>query len=311
MDWYYILLIIILSIFVLLSLACFICFLIVFYIGKKKIYKEEEYDIPMGKDYIIHKDLLISWMKEVRKMPYVSFETTSFDGLKLHAKYYDCGGDVIEIMFHGYRGNSERDLCGGIKRAFALKHNVLLVDQRASSLSDGHITTFGIKERKDCVTWANLISEKFGKNIKIILTGVSMGAATVIMASELDLPSNVIGVLADCSYSSPKQIIKKIIKQIKLPTFIFYPLIKIGAKIFGDFDLEEASPIEAIKNAKVPIILFHGTVDKMCPYQMSEELYNANPKNNKLILIENAGHCLCYLIESELYLNSMKEFFGQ
>lgn len=309
MPWYYILLIILLSLFILISLASFICFLIVFYIGKKKIYKENEYDIPRGKDYLIHKESLISWMKEVRNLPFKSFETTSFDGLKLHAKYYECGGDVIEIMFHGYRGNSERDLCGGIKRAFALKHNVLLVDQRASSLSDGHVTTFGIKERKDCVTWAKFVSEKFDNDVKIILTGVSMGAATVIMASELDLPENVIGVLADCPYSSPKEIINKIIRQIKLPTFIFYPLIKMGAKIFGDFDLEEASPIEAIKNAKVPIILFHGTEDKMCPYQMSEDLYNANPNKNKLVLIEKAGHCLCYMIESELYLKSMKEFF--
>ena len=309
MPWYYILLLILLSLFVLVLLSSFICFLIVFFIGKKKIYKDNEYDIPRGKEYLKYKDLLISWMKEARQIPYQSFETTSFDGLKLHAKYYDCGSDVIEIMFHGYRGNSERDLCGGIRRAFALNHNVLLVDQRASSLSDGHVTTFGIKERKDCVTWANLAAEKFGKDKKIILTGVSMGASTVIMASELDLPDNVVGVLADCPYTSPKEIIIKILRQIKFPVFIFYPLIKIGAKIYGNFNLEEASPIEAIKNAKIPIILFHGTTDKMCPYQMSEELYKTNPDNNKLILIENAGHCLGYLIESELYLNSMMDFF--
>ena len=311
MPWYYIALIILLSLFVLVSLVCFMCFVLTFYVGKKKIYKEDEYDIPQGKDYLVHKELLLKWMKEARSLPYTSMETTSFDGLKLYAKYYDCHSKVIEIMFHGYRGNSERDLCGGIRRAFALNHNVLLVDQRASSLSDGHVITFGIKERKDCLTWAKLVSEKFGPDYKIILTGVSMGAATVIMASELDLPSNVVGVLADCSYSSPKEIIKKVLRQIKFPTFIFYPLIKIGAKLFGDFDLEEASPIEAIKNAKVPVILFHGTEDKMCPYQMSVELNEANPNNTKLILIEKAGHCLGYLIESELYLNSMREFFDE
>ena len=309
MPWYYILTILLLSLFVLISIASLICFIIVFYVVKKKIYQENEYDIPQGKDYLVFKELLISWMKETRKMPYKSFETTSFDGLKLHAKYYDCGGDVIEIMFHGYRGNAERDLCGGIKRAFSLKHNVLLVDQRASSLSDGHVITFGIKERKDCQTWANLVAEQFGKDIKIILTGVSMGAATVIMASELELPDNVIGILADCGYTSPKEIIKKVVKEIKLPTCIFYPLIKLGARIFGNFDLEEASPIEAIKNTKIPIILFHGTEDKMCPYYMSEELYKANP-NNKLVLIEKSGHCLCYIIDPELYLNEMKNFFN-
>ena len=311
MPWYYNLLIVVSSLLAFILLASFICFMLTFYIGKKKIYKNDEYDIPQGKEYLPYKDLLIKWMKEARKLPYTSLETTSFDGLKLHAKFYDCGSKTIEIMFHGYKGNSERDLCGGIRRAFALNHSVVLVDQRASSLSDGHVTTFGIKERKDCLTWAKLVSEKFGPDYKIILTGVSMGAATVIMASELDIPENVIGVLADCSYSSPKEVIKKVLRQIKLPTSIFYPLLYLGARIFGKFNLEEASPIEAIKNAKVPVILFHGTDDQMCPYEMSIQLNNANPNNSKLILIDKAGHCLGYLINSELYLNSMKEFFNE
>ena len=313
MQWYHILIIIIISIILLTLLSSFVCFMIVFYISNKnkRPYKEDEYDIPAGEEYLPHKDLLISWMKDVRGMKYEKAHTTSFDNLNLYGKYYDCGGDIIEIMFHGYRGNSERDLCGGIKRAFALNHNVLLVDQRASMQSDGNVTTFGIKERFDCLTWAKYVNEHFGQNKKIILTGVSMGAATVMMASELDLPGNVIGILADCGYTSPKEVIKKIIKQIKLPTFIFYPLIYLGAKLFGKFDLEEASPIEAIKNAKVPVIIFHGTEDKLVPVYMANELHAINPEINKVVIIEKAGHCLGYLFEPELYLKSMKEFFNE
>ena len=312
MEWYHILIIVVLSVILLIFLASLICFYIVFYISKKskKPYKENEYDIPLGNDYLPHKDLLISWMKEVRVMKYEKEHITSFDNLNLYGKYYDCGGDTIEIMFHGYRGNAERDLCGGIKRAFALNHNVLLVDQRASMESDGHVTTFGINERIDCLMWAKYVSEKYSDK-KIILTGVSMGAATVMMASELDLPEQVIGVLADCGYTSPKEVIKKIIKQIKLPTFIFYPLIKLGARIFGGFNLEAASPIEAIKNAKVPVIIFHGTEDKLVPVYMANELHSINPDRNKVVIIEKAGHCLGYLFEPELYLKSMKEFFNE
>ena len=311
MPWYYILLIVLGALLALILLTSYICFYITFYISKKdkKIYGKDEYEIPPGKDYLKHKDLLTQWMKEARLIPYETVKITSFDNLNLYGKFYDCGGEILEIMFHGYRGNSERDLCGGIRRAFALNHNVLLVDQRASSLSDGHVTTFGINERHDCLSWINFAVNKFGDKYKIILTGVSMGAATVIMASEFDLPKQVIGVLADCSYTSPKEVIKKVIKQIKLPTFIFYPFIYLGARIFGKFNLEEASPIEAIKNAKVPIIIFHGTEDKLVPAYMAEELYKANPKNNKIIMIEGAGHCLGYLIKPEYYLNCMKEFF--
>ena len=145
MPWYYILLIVVSSLLALIILASFICFMLTFYIGKKKIYKDDEYDIPQGKEYLPYKDLLIKWMKEARKLPYTSLETTSFDGLKLHAKFYDCGSKTIEIMFHGYRGRAMRDLCGGIIRAFAVGRNVLLIDQRTSCGSGGHVITFGIK----------------------------------------------------------------------------------------------------------------------------------------------------------------------
>ena len=281
-----------------------------FYIGKKKIYEKDEYDIPQGKTFEPYRDLMIKWQKEMREFPYKQIQITSFDNLKLYGKYFECGkGNVLEIMFHGYRGSAERDLSGGIKRAFALNHNVLLVDQRAASLSDGHTITFGVNERHDCMSWVKYVIENFDPDTKIILTGVSMGAATVILASEMDLPKNVIGVLADCSYSTQKDVIKKFVREMKLPANIFYLFIKLGARIYGRFNIDERSPLEAIKNAKVPVILFHGTTDEIVPYEMSIELYNANPVNNKLVLIENSGHCLCYLIEPELYLNSMREFF--
>ena len=313
MEWYYILLIILSSLIVLTLLTSYICFYIVFYITKKekRPYKEDEYDIPPGDEYQEHKELLTQWMKDIRKVPYKTACIKSYDNLKLYGKYYDCGGDTIEIMFHGYRGNAERDLCGGVRRAFALNHNVLLVDQRASKLSDGHITTFGIKERFDCLSWVDYVIKTFGDDIKIILTGVSMGAATVIMASEFDLPKNVIGVLADCSYTSPKEVIKKVIKQLKLPPAIFYPIIYLGAKLFGGFNLEASSPIKAIKNAKVPVIIFHGSTDNLVPAYMGKELYDVNPTVNKLVVIEGAGHCLGYVVEPESYLKSMDEFFSK
>ena len=234
----------------------------------------------------------------------------NFDNLTLHGKYYPCGDSkIIEIMFHGYRGSAERDLCGGIKRAFAINHSVLIVDQRAASHSDGHTISFGINERHDCISWLKYVNENFDKDVKIILAGVSMGAATVILASEMDLSDNVIGVLADCSYSTQKDVIKKFIKDMKLPPNLFYPFIKLGARLFGRFNIEERSPLEAIKNAKVPVLLFHGTSDTLVPAAMSEELHNANKNASKLVFIPNAGHCLCYLIEPELYLETMKEFF--
>ena len=136
-----------------------------------------------------------------------------------------------------------------------------------------------------------------------------MGAATVLMASNLDLPSNVIGILADCGYDSPKNIIIKYINDLHLPAKIFYPFVKLGALIFGHFNIEKASPIESVKEAKVPIIFIHGEKDTFVPCSMSEKLYKECISRKQLTIIKNAEHGISYLFEPETYVSALKEFF--
>ena len=226
MQWYDILILIIVITLLIILLTSYICYLMTFYVGKKKIYQIDEYDIPPGEEYAPYKDMMTLWQKEMRELPHENVQITSFDNLTLHGKYYPCGDSkIIEIMFHGYKGSAERDLCGGIKRAFSINHNVLLVDQRAASRSDGHTISFGVNERHDCMSWLKYVTDHFDKDMKVILTGVSMGAATVILASEMELSNNVIGVLADCSYSTQKDVIKKFIKPSLKDMNIFKKLL--------------------------------------------------------------------------------------
>ena len=240
--------------------------------------------IPEGKQYEKYRPSILKDIENADSMEYINYEIKSFDNLTLKARYYEYEkGAPIEIMIHGYKGNSRRDMSSGIKRAFACHRNALLIDQRASGNSDGRIITFGIKESKDCLSWINFVINTFGKDCKIILTGISMGAATVMNASQYVLPKNVIGVLADCGFDSAANIIKKTIKEMKLPQKVFYPFVKLSAKIFGRFNLEETSPIEAVKNAKVPIIFMHGTDDKMVPCEMSINLYENCNNIKKLV----------------------------
>ena len=116
----------------------YICFRIAFYTSRKEIYGE--FDIPKGKIYEPYRDIMIKWMKEVKGSEKENFTIKSFDGLNLTAKYYECKkGAPIELMLHGYRGNAQRDLCGGVQRCFSLGHNAFIVDQRACGNSEGHI----------------------------------------------------------------------------------------------------------------------------------------------------------------------------
>jgi fermentation-respiration switch protein FrsA (DUF1100 family) len=213
----------------------------------------------------------------------------------------------MEIMFHGYRGNAERDLCGGVARAFALGHNVLIVDHRASGTSDGHVISFGINEKKDCLRWLDFALEHYGKDRKIMLTGISMGAATVMMAGGCDLPENVVYILADCGYSSPREIIRKVIRDMKLPMML-YPFIRLGAILFGRFDPEECSPIEAVTRCRVPLILIHGEADDFVPCEMSRKVFDACASQKKFVTIPGAGHGLAFPTDKEGYLKALADF---
>lgn len=290
-------------------LTSFICFMKVFYSPKRKILGPDEYEMLEGEIYEPYHESMRGWMKQLREMPHGKFEIKSFDGLTLRGKYFETKeGAPIELMFHGYKGNAERDLCGGVFRAFALGHNALIIDHRASGTSEGNVITFGVNEYKDCLRWVDFAINQFGADIELILTGISMGAATVMTAAGFNLPKNVKFVLADCGYSTAKDIIKKVIRDMKLPDNILYPFVKLGAKIFGNFDLEEVSPLESMKKCKVPVIFYHGDTDDFVPCEMSRELYDACTNKKRIEIISGAGHGLCYPKSKEQYLNAAREF---
>ena len=131
------------------------------------------------------------------------------------------------------------------------------------------------------------------------------------MAAGKELPKNVVGVLADCGFSSPKKIIKKCAGDLKLPANLLYPFIKLGAKLYGHFDLEEYTPLEAMKTCKLPVIFFHGETDDFVPCDMSRETYTACKSPKRLVTVPKAGHGLVYLVDNDLYFKSVIEFFSE
>ena len=294
----------------LLTLAIsYYCYRRVFFSPPRKPMAADEYEIPPGKIYEVYRDKMVNWMKETRAMPCERVSITSFDGLALRGRYYEYAkGAPVEILFHGYQGTSERDLCGGVQRCFALGRNALLVDQRASGESDGHIITFGIFERKDCLQWIDFLIEKLGKDTKVLLGGVSMGAATVLMTAGETLPENVVCALGDCGYSSAKEIIQKIVKDMRLPPKLVYPFIRLGARLFGHFNLEETSPVQAMETCKIPVILLHGDEDAFVPFEMSEKIYAACKTAKRLVTVQGAGHGLAFPKDEAGYIAALREF---
>lgn len=294
-------------------IIAYICYRMAFYEADRVENTDENHiEMPDGEIYEEFREKIQKWTFETRKLPCEEVSITSFDGLKLVGKFYEYEkGAPMEIMFHGYRGCAERDLSGGVQRCFKLKRSALIVEQRASGKSEGNVITFGINEHRDAILWAQFAAKHYGPDVKIILTGISMGAATVLMTADKTLPENVIGILADCGYTSAEDIIKIVIKQMKLPPKLAYPFVKLGARIYGHFNLDEDSPIKSVKNAKLPIIYYHGEGDDFVPCYMSRKNFDATPTRKTLITVENAGHGLSYPKDPERYFSTLDEFFKE
>ena len=300
---------VVLAALILILITTLICFKLAFYSSRKPKNNPPEFDIPPGKIYEPYREQMVAWMKEARAMPCREVSITSFDGLKLYGKYYEYKkGAPIELMMHGYRGTAERDLCGGIQRCFSLGRSCLIIDQRGAGKSEGHVISFGIREHRDCLDWVDFIINNIDKNAKIILCGISMGAATVLTAAGKETPENVVGVLADCGYTSAKEIIQIVIRKMGLPAKLLYPFVRLGARVFGGFKLEETSPIEAMRVTRLPVIFFHGESDDFVPCDMSVLNHEACRAEKRLVTIPNAGHGLCYLVAPEKYLETLAEF---
>lgn len=290
-------------------LTAYICFRMAFYVKEKTIIGENEYPIPPGEEFEPYRDEMVGWMKKTNALEKEEVWITSFDGLKLYAKYFEYApGAPLEIMFHGYRGSGERDLCGGVQRCFDLGRNVLIVDQRASAHSDGNVITFGICEHRDALAWLDYAVKRFGPEQKIILTGISMGASTVLLCAGYELPSNVVCILGDCGFTSAKDIITQVINGMKLPGKLLYPFVRLGAKLFGGFDPDETSALESVKKATVPIIFIHGAADDFVPAEMSARMYEVCPTEKQLVMVPGAGHGAAYLMGREQYYEELHAF---
>lgn len=136
-----------------------------------------------------------------------------------------------------------------------------------------------------------------------------MGGATVLMASELNLPKNVVGIIADCPYSSPSEIIRKFCKSMGMPPKIVYPFAYLGAMIFGRFVLNKSSAYNAVQNTSLPVIIFHGEDDSFVPCWMSKKIFEACKSEQKFLhLFKGADHGLSYMSDSEKYEEEYMNF---
>lgn len=238
---------------------------------------------------------------------------TSDDGIPLVAHYIPAENPrALFIMVHGYRSNGSRDFAYIAKPLHEKGYSLLILDNRAHGESGGKYISYGALERFDVVLWANEVKRRL-PDLPVILSGVSMGAATVLMTASMDLPDSVRGVVADSGYTSPSDIFRSVMKRMyHLPEFPFVPLAKMLSKMRIGVDFTDVSAAESVKNTKVPILFAHGTGDTFVPHDMSEKNFRNAPKGMaRMILVDGAEHTQSYLFDPARYGAELDRFLDE
>ena len=217
--------------------------------------------------------------------------------------------DKIVLMFHGWRGKWDQDGVALARALYREKCSVLLVDQRAHMTSKGKYIGFGVLERYDCVKWLEYLVHNIN-DIPIYLAGVSMGASTVLMASGMELPERVVGIIADCGFTMPYEMIcifaEKLLKT--KGNDLADAVNKLCRKKAG-YDLKEYSTLKAMKTCRIPVFFAHGTGDAFVPYEMSVQNYEACAGKKRLFLAEGAVHTKSYFSDPDKYMKELTGFF--
>jgi len=238
----------------------------------------------------------------------------SYDGLKLSGRFLpaadrDAAKGTVLLM-HGYHTDALYEFAGIYDFFHREKYNVLLCDQRAHGKSGGTYLTFGIRERYDCRSWIRYLNGRLGEEKPLWLMGVSMGSSTVLMASGFDLPGNIRGIIADCGYTSPYDIIKLVlVRNYHLPAPIILPYADIVTHLTAGFGLKEYSTLQALKTNRIPVLFIHGDNDTFVPFEMSKQNYTACTAP-KLFLETHADHAASFLFASEQYEAVLEKFMS-
>lgn len=236
----------------------------------------------------------------------------SADGLKLHATYFspEVESHRWAVLVHGY-SRDQRFAFDYAEEYLRHGYNVLTPDLRAAGMSEGIYMTMGTFESRDIVLWAEKIIER-DPQAQIIFHGVSMGAATVLMASALE-PKNLVAVVEDCGYTSAYEMFTVQLEKIfGLPEFPVMPIVDIVSKIKIGAKISDAAPIDYVPKTMVPTLFIHGDADKLVPYAMMQKLFNAsNAPVKESWTVEGAGHAEAKIKNPKKYFERVFDFIDK
>jgi fermentation-respiration switch protein FrsA (DUF1100 family) len=283
---------------------------------KRSIAKTERTMKMSGTDWSQHFPFIEERKNWMLRQPHEDVWITSPDGLRLHGTFFPCTQGETEkkkvvICFHGYTSKGMSDYIGLSGYYLPKGFSMLLVDQRAHGESQGEYIGFGCKDRYDAMEWIRWVIAQQGEDVEILLHGSSMGGATVLMTSGLELPAQVKGIIADSGFTSAKEVFTHVLHSMyHLPAF---PMIQIADRVNrqkAGYGLDECNSAREVEKAKVPLLLIHGSADTFVPPWMCDQIYDHCKSPKTKLIIEGAGHMEGYYKDRALYEKTLDTYIG-
>lgn len=298
--------VVILSIFFIIVLVSTIFALVVFNLCFKRA-KNPEYNIQKNIDLIVrgggNAETIYRGREWMMSQEIEHHHIVSRDNLKLHGIYIknnNTNKNRIAVLVHGYQGSPMLDFSAVAQFYYNNGFSLFLPDQRTHGESEGKYITFGAYERYDIVDWCKYIDENIGHNCEYILSGISMGATTVLLAAAEPDMIKLNYITADCGYTSPRRIFADVFKQwYNLPSFPILNIANIICRVSAKFSFDEFSTLEAVKKLKAPISFIHGEADDFVIPQNSIDNYSACTSQKHITTIPGAGHGTSYIKDKE------------
>lgn len=267
-----------------------------------------------GTDWSQYTGILTERKAFMMEQPHEDVYQTSFDGLKLHATYFPAikeneGKKRVVICFHGYTSKGMSDFTGLTDYYFRHGYAMLHPDARAHGDSEGEYIGFGCLDRKDALKWIDWVIRKCGTDVEILLHGISMGGSTVLMASGLELPPQVKGIVSDCGFTSPKEVFTHVLKTMyHLPSFPVMQGAEIMNRKLAGYGMDECNAKREVAKAKIPILFIHGSKDTFVPTRMCKEIYDCCASPKTMLIVEDAAHGESYFKDMKAYESALDEF---
>lgn len=216
------------------------------------------------------------------------------------------------VLVHGYCDNATRML--PIARIYnrELEANVLLPDLYAHGQSDGDAIQMGWKDRLDVLHWISLAPELFrteADSMRLVVHGISMGAATTMCVSGEQTPQYVKCFVEDCGYTSVwDEFSNEISARFSLPDFPLMYTASWLVQVKYGWNFNEASPLKQVAKCQKPMLFIHGDNDTFVPTWMVYPLYEAKPQPKALWIAHGSKHADAYGDYKEEYTHRVLEF---